>query len=90
MIPSVFLVLFPSYLASKTYLISIFTIKIEFFSRSHIDTACAKQIKVRASFTVILPTLPNFKSVIVLHKNIQLHISFMDQSLKSNENLFAL
>jgi hypothetical protein len=48
------------------------------------------EFKVRASFAVLLPTLANFKIMIVLHKNIQLYIGYKDQALKSKEKMFAV
>jgi hypothetical protein len=61
------------------------------FSFLHIarDTARAK-FKVRASFKVILPSLAQFKIMVVLHKNLQLYIGYKDQALKSKEKLFAM
>jgi hypothetical protein len=53
------------------------------------DTARA-EFKLHASFTEILPSLAQFKIMIVLHKNIQLYIRYKDQALKSKENLFAM
>jgi hypothetical protein len=67
---------------SKSCLIPFFAEKTEFFSLSHIARYTARaEFKVRASFTVLLPTLPNFKIMIVLHKNIQLYIGYKDQAL---------
>jgi hypothetical protein len=89
--PVRFLGPFQSYLTSKSCLIHFSPQKFEFFSLSHVarDTAHA-EFKVRASFAVLLPTLANFKIMIVLHKNIQLYIGYKDQALKSKEKKFAV
>jgi hypothetical protein len=73
-------------LISKSCVIHFSPKKLEFFSLSHVarDTAHA-EFKVCASFAVLLPTLDNFKIMIVLHKNIQLYIGYKDQAIKSKE-----
>jgi hypothetical protein len=69
----------------------IFCRKKGIFSFLHIARYTARaEFKVRASFTVILPSLSQFKIMVVLHKNLQLYNGYKDQALKSKEKLFEM